>query len=249
MTKVMVLCRPAAYIRIMKTIGQLAIEEPKAIAVLEKLSIDYCCHGNRTVAEACRDAGISEQELLSAIGSAPAGTDARDWSASSLKDIQQFIIQTHHVFTRDMLATVNQLAAKVAQRHAANHPEVANVHGLVSRLQNDLLPHMMKEEQILFPYVEELESGEANPPFFGTVQNPVHMMMMEHDAAAEILADLRAITANYALPDDACISFRALYERLQDLEQDLHRHIHLENNVLFPRAVELEAASSVTSGV
>ncbi|HEY6843648.1 MAG TPA: DUF542 domain-containing protein, partial [Thermoanaerobaculia bacterium] len=166
----------------MKTIGQLAIEEPGAIAVLEKLSIDYCCHGHRSVAEACRDAGISEQELLSAIGSAPADSEARDWSASSLKAIQQFIIQTHHVFTRDMLAIVNQLAAKVAQRHGQHHSEVLEVSGLVQQLVNDLLPHMMKEEQILFPYVEELESGQANPPFFGTIQNPVRMMMMEHDS-------------------------------------------------------------------
>ncbi|HLJ74559.1 MAG TPA: iron-sulfur cluster repair di-iron protein [Thermoanaerobaculia bacterium] len=233
----------------MKTIGQLAIEEPKAIAVLEKLSIDYCCHGNRGIDEACKDAGITVTELLTAIGATPADASGRDWKSASLKEVQQYIIQTHHVFTRDMLQTVNQLAAKVADRHGAHHPEVAHVYRLVQQLVADLMPHMMKEEQILFPYVEQLEEGDAPPPFFGTVQNPIRMMMMEHDAVADVLVELRSITNNYALPGDACISFRALYERLQDLEQDLHRHIHLENNVLFPRAVELESGSCVTTAV
>jgi len=232
-----------------KTIGQLALESPNAIAVLEKMSIDYCCHGNRSIDAACNDAGISVQDLLSAIGQAPADASGRDWSATPLKDLQEYIVTTHHVFTRDMLATVNQLAAKVGDRHGANHPEVVQVRGLVLQLVGDLIPHMMKEEQILFPYVEQLEAGDAQPPFFGTVRNPVRMMMMEHDAAADLLVELRRVTADYTLPGDACISFRALYERLQDLEQDLHRHIHLENNVLFPRAVELENVSRVTSAL
>lgn len=226
-----------------KTIGQLAIEEPKAIAVLEKLSIDYCCHGNRLVDEACKDAGITVAELLQAIGGA-APAETRDWSSSSLKDIQQFIIETHHVFTREMLATVNQLAAKVADRHGPNHPEVLRVRRFVEQLVADLMPHMMKEEMVLFPYIEELEGGDAGPSCFGSVQNPIRMMMMEHEAAAEILTQLRTTTNNYTLPGDACISFRALYERLQDLELDLHRHIHLENNVLFPRAAELESVTA-----
>ena len=226
----------------MKTIGQLALEEPKAIAVLEKLSIDYCCHGNRSVEEACKDAGIGVEELLREIGSTPADPGVRDWSASSLTELQQFIVDTHHVFTRDMLAILPQLASKVADRHGANHPEVSRVLTLVQQLVADLMPHMMKEEQILFPYVEQMEAGDAEPPFFGSVEMPIRMMMMEHDAAADLLVTLRTATNVYKLPGDACISFRALYERLQDLEQDLHRHIHLENNVLFPRAAELEKA-------
>ncbi len=229
----------------MKTIGQFALEEPKAIAVLETLKIDYCCRGNRPMDQACKEAGITVNELFRAIGSAPQPSNARDWSSASLKELQTFIVNTHHVFTRDMLSTVNQLASKVAQRHGERHPETLRVQTLVQQLVSDLLPHMMKEEQVLFPYIEELESGDPQPPFFGTVQNPIRMLMMEHDAAAEILQQLRATTENYALPEDACISFRALYEQLTDLEQDLHRHIHLENNILFPRAAELEATAGV----
>ena len=227
----------------MKTIGQLAIEEPRAIPVMEKLSIDYCCHGNRSVEEACSDAGIAVEELLRAIGGAPADMEARDWSKSSLAELQQFIVDTHHAFTRDMLGVVQQLAAKVADRHGASHPEVLAVRTTVGKLVADLMPHMMKEEQILFPYVEQLEAGDSEPPFFGSVEMPIRMMMMEHDAVAELLATLRSVTNAYKLPGDACISFRALYERLQDLDQDLRRHIHLENNVLFPRAAELERVS------
>lgn len=225
-----------------KTIGQFAIEEPRAIGVLESLGIDYCCHGNRPVGEACRDAGITLDELLSAVGTAPAEATVRDWSASSLKELQDFIIQTHHVFTRDMLTTVSQLAVKVAQRHGEHHPEVLQVEVLVQQMVSDLLPHMMKEEMVLFPFVEQLEAGNGTGSCFGSVQNPIRMMMLEHDAVADLLVELRTVTAGYTLPGDACISFRALYERLQDLEQDLHRHIHLENNVLFPRAAELETA-------
>jgi regulator of cell morphogenesis and NO signaling len=249
MTKIMVLQAKRFYIECMnidtKTIGQLALEEPKAISVLENLNIDYCCRGNRPVAQACKEAGITINELFCAIGGAPKDSEARDWSSASLKELQSFIVNTHHAFTRDMLSTVNQLAAKVAQRHGERHPEVLRVKTAVQQLVSDLLPHMMKEEQVLFPYIEELESGDPQPPFFGTVQNPIRMMMMEHDAAADILNQLRITTDHYKLPDDACISFRALYERLTDLEKDLHRHIHLENNVLFPRAAEMETRVTV----
>ncbi len=235
-----------------RTIGQLAVEEPNAIAIFEKAGIDYCCHGNRSVDVACKDAGINVSELLEALAVSSHDTSTREWSKASLKELQEFIITTHHVFTRDMLGTVNQLAVKVADRHGMAHGEVLRVRTLVQKLVSDLLPHMMKEEQILFPYVEELEAttavGDEPPmPFFGTVQNPIRMMVAEHDAAADILTELRATTDNYKLPGDACISFRALYERLNDLEQDLHRHIHLENNVLFPRAAEMEEAARGTT--
>ena len=160
--------------------------------------------------------------------------------------LQTYIVETHHIYTRETLETVRQLADRVADRHGANHPEVAVVRDLVLQLCGDLFPHMMKEEQLLFPYIEQLETATlagfpAPQPFFGTVKNPIRMMMMEHDAAEEILASLRKTTNDYALPDDACISFRALYEQLAALEQDLHRHIELENDVLFPRAAAMES--------
>jgi len=229
----------------MKTIGELALEMPNAINVLERLKIDYCCHGSRSIAEACQSAGVSEKDLLEEIGEGRVVDDERAWQNETLVALQRYIVDTHHVFTRQMLDTVRQLAEKVAVRHSAHHPEVVTVYALVEELYNDLYPHMMKEEQVLFPYMVTMEQailrGDEPPvPVFSTIRNPIRMMMLEHDAAAIKLTELRTVTSDYELPDDACLSFRALYERLADLEQDLHRHIHLENNVLFPRAAAME---------
>ena len=225
-----------------KTIGEIAVTVPSAIRAFEHWKIDYCCHGNRSIPEACASAGVTVAELLEAIGDPRSTDDTRDWSSESLTTLQRFIVDTHHVYTRETLETVRQLADKVAMRHGANHPEMESVRGLVDQLYDDLFPHMMKEENVLFPFIEQLESNpDGPPPFFGTVNNPIRMMMMEHEAAADILAALQITTNHYELPPDACISFRALYEQLSALEADLHRHIHLENNILFPRAAALES--------
>lgn len=238
-----------------KTIGELALQVPTAIAVLEKWHIDYCCRGHRSIAEACETAGVSVDQLMVEIGSGY-GEQATDLDRRSLRGIQQYIVETHHAYTRDTLETVRLLADKVANRHGAKHPEVVEVHKIVGEMINDLLPHMLKEEQVLFPYIENLEiaaeNGEPAPvPFFGTVKNPIRMMLAEHEAVGDLLVNLRTVTSEYNLPQDACLSYRALYERLAELEQDLHRHIHVENNLLFPRAAHLEetAGSSPAFGV
>jgi regulator of cell morphogenesis and NO signaling len=230
-----------------KTIGQLALEVPQAIPILEKWGIDYCCRGHYTIEDACRAAGVAAGDLLSAL-EPPRDEATWDWSAKSLVELVQYILETHHAYTRQAIETVTLLSEKVAARHGSNHAEVLNVRGLVVALVNDLEPHMMKEEQILFPYVEALETGEVSSSCFGTVANPIRVMMMEHESVGEILVELRRVTSGYALPEDACLSFRALYERLADLEQDLHRHIHLENDVLFPRALQLEASVLSVAG-
>lgn len=224
-----------------KTIGEVALEVPKAIGVLEKWNIDYCCRGGRSVAQACEDAGVTVSALLEEIGTANGDEPLRDWSAVSLTELQTFIVETHHVFTREMVDTVRHLSAKVASRHSEHHPEVIKVELLVGELCDDLLPHMMKEEQVLFPYVTEMEAGGTSESCFGSIDNPIRMMLFEHETVGELLMALRKVTSDYTLPPDACLSFRALYERLIDLERDLHKHIALENNVLFPRAAQLEA--------
>ena len=231
---------------ITKTVGELALEMPNAINVLEKWKIDYCCHGSRSVAEACATAGVDVAQLLEEIspadtGAAPAEADTK------LADLAQFIVRTHHTFTRDILDTVRLLSDKVAARHGGRHPEVLKVNEIVIAMCNDLGPHMLKEEQVLFPYIESMERAldagmEPPTPFFGTVQRPIQMMMMEHETVGDLLVQLRGVTADYSLPPDACLSFRALYERLADLENDLHVHIHLENNLLFPRAAAMEGS-------
>ncbi len=226
------------------TIAELAIANPNAIPALEKLGIDYCCGGTATVAEACRRAGVDPGQLASIIGTdqRPSG---RAWENEPLTDLIRFILDTHHVYTREAIASLHPLASKVRGRHGEAHPETRSVESLVHRLADDLTPHLQKEEQILFPYIAELERagqlGTAPPPSrFGSVRNPIRMMMMEHDTAGGLLRELRTVTSGYALPADACTSFQALYAGLVKLEEDLHRHIHLENNILFPRALALE---------
>ncbi len=226
------------------TIAQLAIANPNAIPALEKLGIDYCCGGTATVAEACRHAGVDPGQLASLLGTdqRPSG---RAWEKEPLATLIRFILDTHHTYTREAISSLHPLASKVHGRHGDAHPEMRNVEGLVGRLGADLEPHLQKEEQILFPYIAALEESvrldtEPPPSRFGSVRNPIRMMMAEHDSAGDLLKELRAETSGYSLPSDACTSFQALYSGLVKLEEDLHRHIHLENNILFPRALALE---------
>jgi regulator of cell morphogenesis and NO signaling len=231
-----------------QTIGEIATEIPGATRVFEKAGIDYCCGGKRSLEDACQIAGIPTSDMLETLASLESGEAAVsddtfvDWTLERLCD---HIVSTHHVFTLEELKRLDGLLAKVRSKHEGNHPELADVGYAFTRLYADLLPHMRKEEVVLFPYIILMERarslGQAPPaPPFGTVQNPIRMMLNEHDIAGDLLTEIRAATGGFEVPADACASFRALYEGLHDLERDLHQHIHLENNILFPRAAELE---------
>jgi len=232
-----------------QTVGELAAQCPGATREFEKLGIDYCCGGSRTLGEACAEAKISVEQALSRLQQGLAASQAKDepnWQAASLTDLIAHINGIHHVFVRSECPRIEALAEKVIAVHGKNHPELTEVKTVFSGLAGELRVHLMKEEQVLFPYLLRLEeadfAGEPAPPaMFGTVVNPVRMMMQEHDGAGEALRKLRSLTGDYALPADACISYGALYEALQGFEADLHQHIHLENNILFPRAVALES--------
>ena len=235
-----------------RTVRELALDMPDATRVFEQLRIDYCCGGHRTLADACRTAGLNVEEvvgLLERDAWSPAQGDVvLDFQSLSLAELVSYIIEKHHLFTTAEMERIEALVSKVCGKHGENHPELLEVGTLFARLCDELRPHMQKEERVLFPYVAVLEVSTARgmaPPFapFGTVTNPVRMMMFEHDAAGDILRALRATTRDYAVPEDACMSYRALYQALEGLEADLHQHIHLENNVLFPRAVEMERAA------
>ncbi len=231
-----------------KTVGEIAAETPNATREFEKLGIDYCCGGTRTLGEACADAKISVDEALARLAKAVATAGpgcGKDWQSQPLADLISHITGTHHVFVREECPRIEALAAKVVGVHSANHPELKSVQQVFSALSADLSVHLMKEEQVLFPYVARMEesvvAGEPAPPaMFGTITNPIRMMMQEHDSAGDALRSLRTITNDYAVPQDVCISYRTLYEALIGFEADLHQHIHLENNILFPRAVAME---------
>ncbi|MGH9881034.1 MAG: iron-sulfur cluster repair di-iron protein, partial [Pyrinomonadaceae bacterium] len=231
-------------------VREVAIEFPQSTRLFEKLKIDYCCGGNRSLTEACSSAGL---EINDVIGMLEAVTEsntsesgALDFQNVSLTELIAHILDTHHVFTKQEMTRLESLTKKVISAHGENHPELHKVGTLFDTLCADLKPHMFKEEQILFPYIlalasASLEDSAAPSAPFGTVNNPIRMMMTEHDAVGEILRELRTTTSDYSTPADGCITYRTLYEALEGFEKDLHQHIHLENNILFPRAVELEA--------
>jgi regulator of cell morphogenesis and NO signaling len=231
------------------TVRELAVTVPGATSVFERLGIDYCCGGGRTLREACEKSHVAVDEVIRHLEEAKQatqpGAEVRAWEAESMTDLAAHIVDTHHFFTKQELERIEQILDKVCTRHGANHPELLRLRTLFETLKQDLLPHMLKEEQVLFPFIARMEEaiGEGlavPPPFFVTVQNPVRMMTQEHDTAGDLLREMRAAANNYVAPPDACISFQTLYQALAEFEADLHQHIHLENNILFPRAVMME---------
>jgi regulator of cell morphogenesis and NO signaling len=169
----------------------------------------------------------------------------RNWQREPLADLVAHINSTHHKYTREEIARLGPLFDKVVSVHGKNHAELQHVRAAFRGLAQELTMHMMKEEAVLFPYIVRMEESVIQketvlPPPFGSVQNPVSMMMHEHDSAGEALRTMRQASAGYTAPGDACISYQTLYKALADFEKDLHQHIHLENNILFPRAIEME---------
>jgi regulator of cell morphogenesis and NO signaling len=236
-------------INAMSTVRDLAIALPGATRIFERAGIDYCCGGSRTLADACLTFRVPLDEIVRSLEAAghdsQSGDEIIGWQGESLTALSAHIIETHHAFTKQELLRLEKLLDKVCSRHGENHSELNRLRELFHMLKDELIPHMLKEEQVLFPYVARMEEavaagGDIQPPFFVTVRNPVRMMTTEHDTAGELLREMRAATGNYGVPADACISYQTLYQALAELEADLHQHIHLENNILFPRAVEME---------
>lgn len=234
-----------------RTVRELAVEIPEATRIFEKIGIDYCCGGNKSLEEACTTANISVDEVLDSLElaeqTARAKQKDRNWQAEPLAELIAHINSTHHKYTREEIARLGPLFDKVVSVHGKNHPELQNVRAAFRGMAQELTTHMMKEEAVLFPYIVRMEEAVIEkepvlPPPFGSVQNPVAMMMHEHDSAGDALRTMRQASAGYTPPGDACISYQTLYKALGDFEKDLHQHIHLENNILFPRAIEMERA-------
>ena len=231
------------------TVRDVAMELPQSTRLFEKLKIDYCCGGSKPLAEACASAGLDVDNVLELLAqttqSSATNGDSVAFQNLSVTELITHILDTHHVFTKSEMARLQSLADKVLSAHGGNHPELIHLDELLTQLCADLKPHMFKEEQVLFPYIVALATAvDQNRaiPFapFGTVNNPIRMMMREHDTAGQILRELRVLTSDYKVPADACLSYQTLYQALENFEKDLHQHIHLENNILFPKALELE---------
>jgi len=231
-----------------KTVGEIAAEIPASVRVFEKYGIDYCCGGGRPLAQACREQGIPVDSLVAELETArlQGASAARDWNAAPLSELIDHILNTHHEYLRAELPALEARLTRVIEVHGQKYPEsLLPLRQTYLALQEELYGHMHKEESILFPVIREMEAaaargGRSFPAPFGSVENPIRVMRHEHDNAASALKQMRSLTSGYALPVDACATYQALFQGLQEFEADLHQHIHLENNILFPRATRLE---------
>lgn len=224
------------------SLEQLIIANPARAAEFDRLGLDFCCHGQQTLSDACAAAGVDMADAEAVLTATPAtGSDTAEWAGLSPVDLARHIQAVHHDYLQAELPELIALAAKVTGVHGDRHPELAEVESLVRALEADLTPHMAKEDRVLFPAIAALEAGPASFGF-GSVANPIAVMTAEHESVGELLESLRAVTGGYRVPDDGCASYRLLYGRLAHLEADTHLHVLKENSVLFPAARELEAA-------
>lgn len=231
------------------TVGDLVVQAPQLRQTLEKLGIDYCCGGNRPLVSAAEQAGLQwdavDATLTEALAAQPE-TAEKDWNSASLSELVDHILDKHHTFTKEQLIRLEQLMQKVQRAHGEKHGELlSQLRKLFDGLEAELSEHLMKEEQILFPDIKGIDAfvlgtGPRPEVHCGTIDNPIQQMMLEHDHAGDVLVDIRKLTGNFQLPAEACQTFAALYEGLEALEADLHEHIHLENNILFPKSAEKE---------
>ncbi|GMU32809.1 MAG: iron-sulfur cluster repair di-iron protein [Planctomycetia bacterium] len=226
------------------TVGALVAEQPARARVFESFGIDYCCGGKRPLAQVCDQGGINFDRVRDALlesDRASRTTEETDWSKASLTDLTQHIVNRHHEFLREELPRLAAMLDKVVVAHGQRHPEMPICRDIFWSFRAEMEAHMHKEESILFPLIRTLETEKHVTPFHcGSIANPISVMEAEHDHAGDALAKLRELTNGFRPPPDACTTFRVLLNDLQRLEADMHQHVHKENNILFPRALELE---------
>jgi regulator of cell morphogenesis and NO signaling len=230
-----------------QTLADIVTTDTRAAVVFDRMGLDYCCQGQQTLAEAARQHGVPLTEVVSqleVLGPRQAGDSVDDWPA--LDDLTRHIVTTHHAYVRQSVPQIAGWLTRLIERHGARHPELVEVEATFRRLADDMGAHMLKEENILFPFVDALAravrtGGRLPASPFGTILNPIRMMEADHQESGGDLAHLRALTGGFRAPADGCTTYRACYAELERFEADLHRHVHLENHILFPRAIALEA--------
>lgn len=222
--------------------------DTKHIPVLNKFGLDYCCGGHQTLTQACAKQGLPADvvalEILTADESSPK-TESPDFIGMPMDELATYIVEKHHKYIETQTPEILRLTEKIAQVHGARNPELLPIRDAFAEITGELAQHMKKEELVLFPYIKHLASvlagkAELRTPGFGTVGNPVRMMQAEHEDAGTIMAKIRSLSNNYTLPEGACASYWQTFHMLKEYEADLHMHIHLENNILFPAALKAE---------
>ena len=226
-----------------QTIREITNQFPNSLRLLEGLGIDYCCGGGRSIAEACAASKVPFEQVAAQIEAQPPESQA--WPTDNMAGLATYIENVHHSYVRNEIPRITALLDKVCAKHSDLHPELLPIQEKFADLAAELTQHMMKEERVLFPYLKALASGGQAQSCFGAVQNPIRVMMAEHENAGDLLVQIRTLTNNYQLPDGACKSYQVLYDALHGFERDLHQHVHLENNILFPQAMKAAAEPSV----
>jgi regulator of cell morphogenesis and NO signaling len=230
-------------IQVEETVGAIVARRPALSRVFEKVGVDYCCGGKKTLGQACQEQGLDVQSLIAALEQDDDQCDDPpvDAASMSLSELADHIEQTHHAYLRCEFPRLETLTQKVASAHGTTDPRLYTVRETFLGLAQELSSHMMKEEQILFPFVRRLEASDEMPAFHcGSVANPIRQMELEHQEAGAALARLRELTDDYTPPDWACNTYRAMLDALAHLERDMHQHVHKEDNVLFPQAIARE---------
>ncbi|MFN8554398.1 MAG: iron-sulfur cluster repair di-iron protein [Candidatus Obscuribacterales bacterium] len=229
-----------------EAVGQLVAEQPLRAAVFDRLGIDFCCGGKQTLVDACEKAGLETESVIADLKENDAHAAMQDapdsWLNASITELTNHIQQTHHAYLKTELPRLQALAEKVARVHGAKDPRLTEVLSVFSAMKQEIEQHTLKEDNILFPFMRQLDKGLGIPHApFGTVANPVRCMESEHDDAGEALMRLRVLTDHYVAPEGACNSWLALVSGMAHLDQDLRTHIHKENSILFPKAIKVES--------
>jgi len=229
-----------------KSLGVIVAENHRAAVVFEKYHLDFCCKGKRTLQQACQESSLPVEEITAALESSfESGSCivAPSFSRLSLTQLIHYIVSIHHDYVKQEMPVIRTWLQRVASKHGDRHPEMVQVFHLFDELMNEMTEHMKKEELVLFPRIQEVEaeslSGSKNEQSLSFLQSPIQMMEHEHDHAGNLLDKMDQLTNDFNPPADACTTFRLALAGLKAFEMDLHQHVHLENNILFPKAIEL----------
>ncbi|HEX6982617.1 MAG TPA: iron-sulfur cluster repair di-iron protein [Balneolaceae bacterium] len=227
-----------------RTVGQIVAEDYRTAQIFRNFKLDFCCGGNKTIDEACNKKGINPSEVKRALEElGKEGAEQDNYNNWSLDFLTDYIINNHHQFTRSKLPEIGFYAKKVAKVHGDRHSELKEIHKEFEKLSAELISHMDKEEKLLFPFIKKLVAGgmnEADKFKFGSASDPIAMMEEEHDEAGASMSKIRELSDDFTPPEDACATYHVLFENLEGFEKDLHKHVHLENNILFPKSLKLE---------
>ena len=230
-----------------ETIGEMVASDYRKAEVFRKFGLDFCCGGKKTLEKACEKKGLDVVEVKKALKAVEDDftTNTEDYNSWELDFLADYIINKHHKYIENSHPMLFEFSQKVARVHGSRHAEVVDIAHYYNEVAEELQLHMQKEEMILFPYIKELAIAKRNGtpmerPQFGSIQNPINMMEAEHESAGGNMEKIRELSKNFTPPEDACNSYRVLFAKLKEYEADLHHHIHLENNILFKKAIELE---------